>query len=230
MCRQLAELGADCLLQPAIAIEPPDDWSPVDRALEQLPEFDWIVFSSANGVRGLLDRLCELHGDLRLLGGVRLAAIGPRTADELGKYHLRADVQPDAFRAEALADALSSDAVGNRFLLCRASRGREVLAEQLQAAGAEIHQIVVYESRDVTSPDDQTADALADGKIDWITVTSSAIARSIVAMFGNGLHKSRLASISPVTSATLSELGFPPHAEATEYTTAGVIDAMKRGK
>ena len=109
-----------------------------------------------------------------------------------------------------------------------ASRGREVLAEQLQAAGAEIHQIVVYESRDVTSPDDQTADALAEGKIDWITVTSSAIARSIVAMFGNALHKSRLASISPVTSATLSELGFPPHAEATEYTTTGVIDAIKR--
>ncbi|MGH7140380.1 MAG: uroporphyrinogen-III C-methyltransferase, partial [Pirellulales bacterium] len=110
----LSELGADVLLQPAIEISPPEDWQPVDAALRRLQEFDWLVFSSVNGVEHFLGRLCAEHGDLRLLGGVRLAAIGPGTADELAKYRLRANVVPPAFRAEALADALAREVAGRR--------------------------------------------------------------------------------------------------------------------
>ena len=109
---KLAELledqGAGVLLQPAIEIGPPADWGPVDRAIERLSQFDWLVFSSANGVRFLLDRLLASGRDLRALGRVHLAAIGPGTAEELARFHLSADLQPTSFRAESLAAALES--------------------------------------------------------------------------------------------------------------------------
>ena len=146
----LAELGAECLVQPAIEISPPDDWQPVDAALARLGDFDWLVFSSVNGVQFLLDRLLAIGGDLRRLAGVKLATIGPGTAEELAKYHLRVDGQPaEVYRAEALAELLAKNAAGKKFLLARASRGREVLAETLRAAGAIVEQIVVYRSTDV---------------------------------------------------------------------------------
>jgi uroporphyrinogen III methyltransferase / synthase len=223
----LAELGAECLVQPAIQISSPLDWQPVDAALARLQEFDWLVFSSVNGVQFLLDRLFATGGDLRQLAGVNLAAIGPGTTEELARYHLRVDRQPpDVYRAEALAELLAADAKGKRYLLARASRGREILAETLNAAGAHVEQIVVYQSTDVSQPDPAIATALKEGKIDWVIVTSSAIARSLAKMFGEDLRKAKIASISPVTSATLAELGFEPAAEATRYTMEGVVDAI----
>ncbi|MCE9556526.1 MAG: uroporphyrinogen-III C-methyltransferase [Planctomycetes bacterium] len=224
---RLHELGAAALLQPAIAIDEPDDWVPVDVALARLKEFDWLVFSSANGVRYLMDRLLSHHGDVRKLENTRLAAIGPRTAETLANYSLKADLTPpEKFRAEGLAAELVSQAAGRQFLLARASRGRELLAEALTAAGAQVTQVVTYNSRDVETADPEIAAALEAREIDWITVTSSAIARSIVNLFGEKLRKARLASISPVTSATLRELGYPPAAEAASYTTDGLVEAI----
>jgi uroporphyrinogen III methyltransferase/synthase len=230
MCQRLSELGAGCVIQPAIVIRPPDDWQPVDAALDKVSSYDWLVFSSANGVRALLDRIWHREGDLRCLGSVKLAVIGPRTADELAKYHLRPDIAPDEYRAEALAAVLASDAPGKRFLLARASRGREVLGEQLTAAGAAVDQVVVYNSLDVEQPTEEIAQAMAEGQIHWTTVTSSAIARSLVGMFGDQLRNSQLASISPITSETLRELGFEPAVEASQYTTAGITEAMLSAK
>lgn len=222
----LRQLGADVLLQPAIQITPLDDWKSVDAALERLGEFDWLVFSSSNGVRYLLDRLCSTGGDLRELGAIRLAAIGPGTAEELARYHLKADLVPEEYRAEALADALAGQAAGRRFLLARASRGREVLAETLTAAGGNVGQVVVYRNTDVDRPEPRIAEAIGAGHVDWVTVTSSTIARSLVRLFGEDLRRVRLASISPVTSATLRELGYEPAAEARHYTMEGLIEAM----
>jgi uroporphyrinogen III methyltransferase/synthase len=186
-----------------------------------------LVFSSVNGVQFLLDRLIEKGEDLRRLAGVNLAAIGPGTTEELARYHLRVDRQPpDVYRAEALAELLATDAKGKRYLLARASRGREVLAETLRAAGGDVEQIIVYQSTDVSQPDPAIAIALKEGKIDWVTVTSSAIARSLAKMFGEDLRTAKIASISPVTTATLAELGFQPAAEATRYTMEGVVDAI----
>jgi uroporphyrinogen III methyltransferase / synthase len=223
----LAELGAEVLLQPAIGISDPPDWRPVDDALQRLPSYDWLVFSSANGVAYLLDRLLASGGDLRRLGGVRLAAIGPGTADALAGYHLKADLIPGEFRAESLAAALAEQAAGKRFLLARASRGREVLAEQLRAAGAVVDQVVVYSSTDVNLADEGISRRLAAGEIQWVTVTSSAIARSLVALFGEDLRKTRLASISPITSATLRNLGYEPAVEAGEYSLPGVVQVIR---
>lgn len=226
LARPLAELGADVLLQPAIQIRPPQDWSAVDRALELLDRFDWLVFSSSNGVRMLLDRLPAVKRDLRALGKIKIAAIGPGTADELARYRVKADVIPDEFRAESFAAALRGGAAGKKFLLIRASRGREVLAEELQKAGGVVEQVVVYESVDVEKPDEEIARKMAAGQIDWTTVTSSAIAHSLARLFGDSLRKTNLVSISPVTSATLRELGFEPAAEAREYTMRGIVEAI----
>jgi uroporphyrinogen III methyltransferase/synthase len=222
LAERLDELGADISFQPVIEIADPADWGPVDRALRELDQYDWLVFSSANGVCYLLDRLWKTHGDLRSLAGVKLAAIGPGTAEELARYRLRADVVPGQYRAEALAEALAGEAAGRRFLLARASRGREVLAEGLLRAGGLVDQIVVYRSSDVAAPDPEIAAALAAGQFDWITVTSSAIAQSLARLFGDDLRKARLASISPVTSETLRRLGHRPAVEATQYTMAGL--------
>lgn len=243
LTQALSELGAEVLVQPAIEIRQPDDWTAVDAALARLREFDWLVFSSVNGVEALLGRLLDVgrpfradrdgpegpsHHDLRALAGLKIAAIGSATAQRLAEFHLRADLVPDEFRAEALAESLASEAQGKRFLLARASRGREVLAETLSAAGGIVEQVVVYQSIDVAAPDPEIAARLNAGRIDWITVTSSAIARSLVRLFGEALHQSRLVSISPITSATLRELGYEPAAEAAEYTMAGVVQAVMK--
>lgn len=223
---RLAELGAGVYFQPAIEISDPPDWQPVDCALQELDRYDWLVFSSANGVSSLLDRLWQTQGDLRKLARLKLAAMGPGTAEELARYRLRADLVPDQYRAEALAEALAKGAAGRRFLLARASRGREVLAEGLSRAGGEVHQVVVYCSSDVDRPDPEIAALLAAGQIDWITVTSSAIAQSLVRLFGEELGKARLASISPVTSDALRRAGHAPSVEARQYTMAGLVEAL----
>ena len=203
------------------------NWSAVDEAITALDRLDWLVFSSANGVRYFLARVCEGDRDLRVLGKLKIAAIGPATAAELARFHLKADVTPDEFRAESLVQALQGGARGKRFLLVRASRGREVLKDELKKAGAIVEEIVAYESIDVEKPAPEVAEQMAAGKIDWTTVTSSAIARSLARMFGDSLQQTKLVSISPVTSATLRELGLAPAAEAKEYTMAGVVAAIR---
>ncbi len=174
----------------------------------------------------LLDRHLGRGGRIQQLGGIGLAAIGPGTAGELERYGLKADVVPREYRAEALAEALAPHAPGKRFLLARASRGRDVLPEQLRAAGGIVEQAVVYMSADVQTADPSIVAALAAGRIDWTTVTSSSIARAVVGLFGEQLRRTRLASISPVTSQTLRELGHPPAVEAREYTMAGLVEAI----
>jgi uroporphyrinogen III methyltransferase/synthase len=226
MADRLADLGAAVVMQAAIEIGPPQDWSPVDAAIAKLDAFDWVVFSSSNGVQWFLGRLAEQGRDLRALAPVRLAAIGPATANALAAYHLRADLQPADYRAEALADSLAPQARGRRVLLVRASRGREVLAESLTAAGAEITQVVAYQSRDVAQPDPDVAAALAAGQIHWVTATSSAIARSMTRLFGPALAQARLAAISPLTAGVLADAGYPAAAVASEYTTEGLIAAI----
>lgn len=226
MIEKLRQLGAHVLYQPAIEITAPRDWAPVDAIIGRLEVFDWLVFSSGNGVQYFFERLFALSHDLRALSKAKLAAIGPATVDALARYHLAADLQPDEYRAEALAEALAPHARGKRFFLARASRGREVLAESLTNAGATVEQAVVYESRDVKSPDDDVAEALAAGRIDWTTVTSSAIARSLANLFGDALGNTKLAAISPLTAGVLTELGHPPAVVAEEYTSDGIIAAI----
>lgn len=225
---RLAELGAEVLEQPAIQISPVSDTGPLDSVLTRLSAFDWIVFSSANGVTQFFERLKSQRRDARALGSSKLAAIGPGTAEKLAEYDLVTDLIPSEYRAEALAAALAPHANGRQILLVRASRGREVLAETLREAGAFVEQVVAYESVDVTAAEERVAELLSQGKLDWMTVTSSAIARSLVALFGEQLRHTKLASISPITSDVLREMGYEPAAEAKEYTMAGLVEAISK--
>jgi uroporphyrinogen-III synthase len=152
---------------------------------------------------------------------------GGKTASDLSRDALPSPRLRRAPRS-GRGQGVKSLATGSkpRFLLARASRGREVLAERLTAAGAAVDQIVVYSSTDVERADEDVAAAMAAGRIDWVTVTSSAIARSLVALFGDRLRRCKLASISPITSETLRQLGHQPAAEATQYTTEGLVAAI----
>ena len=228
LCDRLTDLGARVLIQPTIEIGPSQDKGPLDDALMQLDRIDWLVFSSANGVQYLLERLFSLGQDLRALGGLKLAAIGPGTAEALASWHLNTDLIPDEFRAETLADSLAPHVAGQRVLLVRASRGREVLAERLQQAGADVSQVVVYDSTDVEQLEPHVQNAFSDRQIDWVTVTSSAIARSAARLVGPNLEHTKLVSISPITSDTLRNLGYEPSAEATDYTMEGIVEAVLR--
>jgi uroporphyrinogen III methyltransferase/synthase len=224
---RVEELGAEVVVQPAIEIREPADWSPVDAALQRLAQFDWLVFSSANGVHAFLKRLLAGGRDMRALAGVRLAAIGPGTSAALAEYHLQVDCQPARFQAEDLAAALEREAAGRRFLLIRASRGREVLADRLVAAGGRVEQVVCYVSADVGQADAELLRRMTRGGIHWTTVTSSAIARSLHQLFGDELARTRLASISPLTSTTLRQLGLVPTVEAREATMASLLEAIR---
>jgi len=223
---QLVALGADVITQPAIQITDPPDWAPVDDALDQLDQCDWLVFSSRNGVDYLFRRLFDQGGDLRRLGGVKLAVVGSGTAEQLSRYRLQADLVPEKYNAESLAQALAGEVKDRRVLLAGASRGRHVLADGLKEAGAQVDEIVVYSSVDVEDPNPDVTEALLSDKIHWIAVTSPATAQSLARLYGDALGRARLASISPLTSAALGKLGYEPAAEASPHSTAGLVDAI----
>jgi uroporphyrinogen III methyltransferase/synthase len=230
MVRELQCRGACVHIQPILEIGPPPDPLAVEQVLDRLEQFDWLVFTSANGVQALVQRLWQRGGDLRRLGGIRLAAIGKQTAQALERYSLRADYVPAEFRSEALAEGLAPLVAGQRVLLARADRGREVLAEQLRPV-CQVEQVAVYSQREITSLDPQVAELLRAGRLDFVTLTSSNIARAFLnllaeaekAFLGSRVH---LVTISPVTSVTVKELGFPVAAEAEEYTARGVVEAV----
>ena len=167
----LESLGAEVLLAPTVQILPVADSGPLDDAIGRLPEFEWLVFTSGNGVRFFLERLLTLGWDLRAFGHLKLAAIGPATAQTLARSHLRADLVPDSYRSEALAEALSTRAAGRRILLARADRGRALLREELEKV-ADIHQVAVYQNADAEALPDLVARRIESGTVDWITLTS----------------------------------------------------------
>ena len=227
----VVDLGAEPVLMPTIDIRPPADWSEVDRVLAHLDNYDWIVFTSVNGVQGLLGRLWETGGDMRHLGNARIAAIGEGTAQSLAPFHLRADLVPDTFRAEALAEALKPHVAGKRVLWARASRGRDVLPAELTAAGAQVDELVVYQNIDVEQFDPAVVAALEAGALDWIGLSSPSIARGLARLIPEATRahlgtKIRLASISPITTTAANEAGLPISAEARDHTWPGILQAI----
>jgi uroporphyrinogen III methyltransferase/synthase len=231
MVRRLEELGAEVLLLPTVEVRDPPDWTPVDRAIAEIARYQWLVFTSVNGVHFFLRRLRQQGRDLRALGSIRLAVIGPATADALRAYHLEPDLMPGEYRSESLAVELRQRAAGQRLLLARADRGRELLRDELTQV-AEVEQIAVYSQVDTIELDPTIAEQLRRGDVHYVTLTSSNIARSLaqlldaetVARLRDG--SVRIVTISPLTSAAVRELGFPVAAEATEYTSEGVIAAL----
>ncbi len=226
----LEALGAEVLAAPTVRILPLDDFGPLDDAIARLDSFDWLAFTSASGVRHFLDRLDARGLDLRALGRLKLAAIGPTTAEALARYRLRADLVPDSYRSEALAGAMAEQVAGRRVLLARADRGRTILKDELERV-AEVEQVAVYRNADAEALPSDVLRRIEDGSVDWITVTSSAIADRLHGLLtdtarGRVGREVRLASLSPVTSATVARLGWTVAAEAEVYTWDGLVGAI----
>jgi uroporphyrinogen III methyltransferase/synthase len=226
----LEALGAEALVAPTVAIRELEDTGPLDRAIGRLAEFDWLVFTSANGVRHFLGRLEALGHDLRVLGGLKLAAIGPATAEALSRFHLKADLVPPAYRSEELASALLECVVGRRVLLARADRGRTLLRDELERV-ASVEQVAVYRNVDAEALPAEVIDRIAAGTVDWITLTSSAITERLHALLPDDALRQvgrsvRLASLSPVTTEAAARLGWNVAAEAKVYTWDGLVRAI----
>ncbi len=233
----LAAAGARCLEVPTLEIEPPDDFGPVDAAIAHLADYAWVIFTSANGVAAFFERLFEQGRDLRTLAGAKLAAIGPATAQALRDRGLVADVVPHSFVAEDLAAALLPLMTpGSRVLLARAAQAREVLPETLARAGVQVEVVPVYQ---VKKPADLPAEArpiIESGQIDLLTFASSATVHNFAALVGPEkfqelARKALVATIGPITSATLQEYGITPQIQPQDYTipalAAAIIDFYK---
>jgi uroporphyrinogen III methyltransferase/synthase len=232
MVQALEELGASPVVLPAVDIIDPVDPGPLDAALAQLGSYQWLVFTSVNGVSALLGRLLATGRDLRALAGLKLAAIGPATADALRDWHLLPDLVPATFNSEGLVEALRERVRGQRVLLARADRGIELLRDELSQV-AEVEQVAVYSQVDVQLDEGHPVlQQLREGAIEFVTLTSSNIARVFLGALDNVAREQvmagrvRLVTISPRTSETVRALGYPLAGEAREYTTRGVIEAL----
>lgn len=227
---RLERLGAVTLEAPAIEVEAIDPPAALDAALAELDRYEWIVFTSRNGVRVFLDRLLAVGRDLRALGRASIAVIGRATAEALEERGLRPDLVPAEFVAESLAAELGPRVSGRRVLLPRAERARDVLPRSLRAAGAEVVEVPTYRSvRPRGLPGDVLA-ALAEGTVDAVTFTSSSTADGFLALLDAdgraALRRTRLVSIGPVTSETLRGHGFPPAIEARRFDVEGLAEAL----
>jgi uroporphyrinogen III methyltransferase/synthase len=230
----LEQLGAVVYRMPTVEIRDPADFGPLDRALKQLAEggWDWVVFTSANGVHAFVRRIEALGRDLRVLGSAKLAAIGKKTTEALGQYHLKADVVPETFNSEGLAAALIPLAGNQRILLARANRGRDLLREQLSRIAAVVEQVTVYDQVDTVEPDAAILDHLRRGEIRFVTLSSSKIAENLLRFFDETIRgrvqrgEIELVAISPETGQAIRALGYPVAAEATEFTSEGLIQAV----
>jgi uroporphyrinogen III methyltransferase/synthase len=215
---------------PVIRIAPPESWEELDRALDRLEDYRWIIFTSANGVAFFFRRLRERGLDIRDLKGMRVAAIGPATASAVEALGIRVDLVPDAFVSEGVVKAFAGkDLRGSRVLLPRAKEARDVIPEGLAGMGAACDIATAY--RTVRS--DRNASELAPlfdaEKIDAITFTSPSTVKNFLRIMGPGFHlpaKVRIACIGPVTEAAARKAGLPVDILQERYTIPGLVDAL----
>lgn len=226
----LEALGAEALLLPVIEIREPADSAPLDAAIANLPSYDWLIFTSVNGVRYFLDRLDRSSSDLRSLRA-KICAIGPATRAAVEALHLKVDKMPEEYVAESLVKAFGKEELSfRRILLPRASVARDLVPLELKRRGATVDVVEAYRTVAPDNSADRARDVLAR-KPHWITFTSSSTVKNFVSIAGRGaLEGIRIASIGPITSETLHEQGLHIDVEAKPHTTGGLIDAILRAK
>ncbi|HQZ68475.1 MAG TPA: uroporphyrinogen-III C-methyltransferase [Planctomycetaceae bacterium] len=237
VAQQIVRLGGEPVLMPMIEVGPvnPHHQVEIARVLKQLCRFHWLVFTSVNGVSEFFRHLHQAKLDVRCLGAAKVAAIGPSTAEKLMDFGIMADVMPTEYRAESLAKALEKHVRGKTVLWVRASRGRDVLPKMLTDVGALFAQLVVYENRDVEVLHPDVERRLKQGTLDWIGLSSPSIARRFAQLLEHagiaaGDLRTRIATISPVTSAAARASGLKVDVEATEFTWPGILQAIERGE
>jgi uroporphyrinogen III methyltransferase/synthase len=233
---RLAALGAEAVEAPMIRIAAPEDWAPLDSAVEDVGTYDWVVFTSVNAVDHFMERLYRGSRDVRDLKGIRLCAVGPSTRDRLLRYAVKIDLVPTDFRAEGVIDALSriTPLSGTRFLLPRADVGRERLAEALREAGAVVTDVVTYRTLPAEPDPEHDPDVyrmLLDRQIDVVTFTSAASIRNFAHTFGSEqaadlLQQTTVAVCGPVTAEAAARLDIPVSIMPTEYTVGALVQAI----
>jgi len=232
LVRLLSGLGAECLEYPAIKIMPPQDPQPLKKAVKNLATYDWIVFTSVNGVIHFFGQLFEAGKDVRALGQMQIAAIGPATAERLLEFGLTSDIIPETYRAESVIKAFQKvNLKGKNILLPRAREARPILPAELLKMGAKVDEIAAYETLKATEKADDLVEQLESKRIDLITFTSSSTAKNFKSMLPPKNYKKLLegviiASIGPITSDTAAELGFDVDVTAESYTIPGLVEAI----
>ena len=229
----IAAYGGEPVMCPTIEIAPPEDWSLVDRALDRLSSYRWLIFTSVNGVAPFMARLAQKGKDVRALAGLTICCIGPRTAEALTPYGLRADVIPEQFQAEGVLDALADRPMeGARVMIPRALVAREILPDQLRARGAEVDVVPAYRTIRPTVAVDRLKEQLRGGVIDVLSFTSSSTVRNFVELFASpqelqeAVGGTTVACIGPITAGTAREAGFVVQVVAAENTVPALAEAM----
>ena len=235
LIEMLEERGAEAIQAPTIRIAPPEDPEPLERACAEAGTFDWIVFTSGNGVQAFMERLLAVS-DVRDLKGVRLCTIGSSTETRLASYGIRTDLTPAEFRAEAVVDALKAmgDLKGKRFLLPRSNIARDLLADELREAGAEVSDVAAYRTTLINEDRESEPDIyrmLLERQVDAVTFTSASTVRNFVRILGaeeaaDLLRTTVVASIGPVTAEAAQQLDIATHVMPTRYTIPDLVDAL----
>ena len=228
----LRSLGASVIEIPFIEIRKPQSYAPLDQALKSIQNYDWLILTSANGVEAMWERLRWLRITRRKLEHLQIAAIGPATKKAIVKHGLKVKMVPEEYVAESVVKGLRDKVNGKRVILIRAKVARDVIPEELRAAGAHVDVVEAYET---VVPEKSRARLRALMKNSarrphMVTFTSSSTVRNFAELLGNikptALRGVQLASIGPVTSATLHELQMPVALEAHEFTMGGLIRAI----
>ena len=230
--KMLKAQGAEPILFPTIQIVPPRDWSELDEAIANLELYDTVIFTSVNGVNFFFQRLKKKGRDYHSLHNIRIGAIGPRTAEQIERFHLPVDIIPNEFRAESMVDALEKDGIsGRRFLLPRAEKAREVLPEEIKQRGGYIDVVTAYRASKGEGNVQEIKALFQKRLIDVVTFTSSSTVKNFVDLLSGGtlpdlIKGCVVASIGPVTAKTAASLGIKTDIMPEEYTIQGLTEAM----
>ena len=232
MTEKLETMGARVVELPAIRIDDPaDGYEAVDAAISLIASYDWLIFTSVNGVDRFFDRLFVANKDARDLTKAHFAAIGKATAARLKKYGILADIVPKEYRAEGVIEALKNElAPGERVLIPRAQEAREILPESLREYGAIVDVAPVYETKEADVDPTEVKKMLAAGEIDFATFASGSTVRNLVQIIGDAslLAKTKVVAIGPVTAGTCEDLGIRVEAMAEEYTIDALANTVAR--
>jgi len=232
LSQQLEAMGAEVLEAPTIQVLPTVDWGPVDEAVRNVGQYDWLVLTSSNAVELLGERLSALELDSRHLAGVKIASVGEATTASLRSVlGIRADFVPARTMGEGLAAELieQHDLAGRSVLLLRADIARPRLPKMLAEAGAAVTELAMYETKIADGLPGGVIEALAGGEVDWVTFTSSSTVSNLVTLLGENkglLTGIQTASIGPVTSQTMRELGVVVTVQAEQSHVSGLVEAI----
>jgi uroporphyrinogen III methyltransferase/synthase len=232
--RLLTHLGARVIEFPTIEIVPPDSWEPVDRAIDNLRAYDWLIFTSANGVRSFVRRLRVRGKSIQQLEGIRFCAIGPRTAAEMKAEGIGPHLVPGEYRAESIVESLKKEGLaGKKILLARAKKARDVLPRELENLGARVDVVTAYQTIQPKVESSEFLALLKEGRIDAIAFTSSSTVSNFMEIFSPNrdellrrLKNVAIAVIGPITRDRAVELGLPVQVCPAEYTVPALTNAM----